>query len=111
MPASLGRLTRLKRLWLDRNQLTRLPDQLGDCTSLQELYLDHNPHLRALPASLARLTDLRRLYLQGCDPAGVEVPDEVAALPALAGGGGYGSGGAEAFKSDVQRQVKDKLVY
>lgn len=35
MPPELGRLTALKRLWLDRNQLESVPAELASLTNLQ----------------------------------------------------------------------------
>ena len=35
MPPELGRLGRLKRLWLDRNALRDLPEELGQLGNLQ----------------------------------------------------------------------------
>lgn len=35
MPGELGSLPELKRLWLDRNQLTTLPRELGNLSKLQ----------------------------------------------------------------------------
>lgn len=53
----------LLRLWLDRNALKSLPQELENCTNLQELYLDQNPELRDVPPSLTLLPSLRKLYL------------------------------------------------
>jgi Leucine-rich repeat (LRR) protein len=52
-----------RRLWLDRNALKSLPEELEDCTNLQELYLDQNPELHDVPPSLTLLPSLRKLYL------------------------------------------------
>jgi hypothetical protein len=35
VPASIGRLKQLQRLWLDRNRLTELPAEIAGCSKLQ----------------------------------------------------------------------------
>ena len=82
---NLSRLTRLRTLWLSRNQLRRsipttLPPSLtwllldnnqltgaipnlSSLTSLQYLYLDNNQLSGPIPASLGSLTALQHLYL------------------------------------------------
>lgn len=48
LPAELGQLQRLRKLWADSNQLTALPEELGQCSELQVssvcLYAFHCNH-------------------------------------------------------------------
>ena len=62
LPAELGQLTSLQRLYLDTNQLTQIPLELGQLTNLQWLYLSDN-QLTQIPVELGQLTNLQRLYL------------------------------------------------
>lgn len=62
VPPSIGRLTALKRLWLDRNDtLTSVPRELALLTNLQELYLDQS-RVQHIPPEVLLLPALRRLY-------------------------------------------------
>jgi internalin A len=62
LPAELGQLTSLQRLYLDTNQLTQIPLELGQLTNLQWLYLYTN-QLTQIPVELGQLIDLQWLYL------------------------------------------------
>ena len=62
VPAEIGQLTSLKKLYLGYNQLTSLPAKIGQLTSLVELYLDNN-WLTSLPAEIGQLTSLKGLWL------------------------------------------------
>jgi hypothetical protein len=64
LPESLGQLTALQRLYLDRNRLSALPEFLG---RLNGLYLHDNPHL-GLPAEVL-------------GPTWQEVPEKTPASP------------------------------
>ena len=60
VPAEIGQLTSLKRLYLYDNQLTSLPAEIGQLTSLRELNLYGN-RLRSVPAAA-----IRKLRAAGC---------------------------------------------
>ncbi len=64
LPAEIGQLTQLQRLYLEGNQLTTLPAEIGQLTQLQRLYLEGN-QLTTLPAEIGQLTHLQGLYLEG----------------------------------------------
>ena len=64
VPAEIGQLSSLERLYLAANQLTSLPAEIGQLTSLTELYLQNNK-LTSLPAEIGQLTSLRELNLYG----------------------------------------------
>ena len=65
----MGRLTSLKKLWLDHNLIEDLPAELSALSNLQELYIDHN-QIDTLPAELVDLlTRLRHLEVEG-NPGG-----------------------------------------
>ena len=76
----LGRLAALERLFLDDNQLTRLPEYLGDLHALYDLRVESN-RLTELPASLGRLRSLIRLWCG--DNLIARIPDSFAQLHAL----------------------------
>jgi leucine-rich repeat protein SHOC2 len=80
VPAELGALTALKRLFLSGNQLTSLPAELGALTALTWLDLAGN-QLTSLPAELGALTALTGLRLRGNQLTGL--PAELGALTAL----------------------------
>ena len=61
VPAEVGRLSALRELHLNSNQLTSLPAEIGQLTALSELNLESN-QLTSLPAEIGQLTSLR-----GCD--------------------------------------------
>ena len=60
MPAEIGRLSALRELILDYNQLTSVPAEIGQLTSLRELNLYGN-RLRSVPAAA-----IRKLRAAGC---------------------------------------------
>jgi leucine-rich repeat protein SHOC2 len=64
LPAALGRLTALKRLYLNSNKLTSVPAALGGLTALSTLWLQGN-QLTSMPAALGGLTALKTLWLCG----------------------------------------------
>jgi leucine-rich repeat protein SHOC2 len=64
VPAEIGRLSALRELDLDGNELTSLPAEIGQLTSLEKLYLVDN-QLTSLPAEIGQLTSLTELYLEG----------------------------------------------
>ena len=64
LPESIGRLSKLKILYLSVNQLTHLPKSIGQLHRLQTLYLSVNL-LSSLPDSIGQLINLQELLLQG----------------------------------------------
>ena len=63
VPAEIGQLTSLKRMWLWGSQLTSLPAEIGQLTSLVELYLGRN-QLTRVPAEVGQLASLKELDLR-----------------------------------------------
>lgn len=64
LPRSLGKLTKLTNLNVDRNRLTVLPAEIGGCSSLNVLSLRDNC-LEWLPPELAGTTELHVLDVAG----------------------------------------------
>ncbi|NET38765.1 MAG: GTPase [Cyanothece sp. SIO1E1] len=65
MPAELGQLANLTRLYLYHNQLTSVPAELGQLANLTELSLSHNPELASPPSEIvAQGTQAILAYLQ-----------------------------------------------
>lgn len=64
LPRSLGKLTKLTNLNVDRNRLTLLPAEIGGCSSLNVLSLRDN-RLELLPPELASTTELHVLDVAG----------------------------------------------
>lgn len=75
LPDEIGKLIRLNKLRLDRNDLDALPVEIGRLTNLEQLDLDSN-QLSLLPAEIGQLTNLERLTLGG---------NKLSALPAEIG--------------------------
>ena len=77
LPAALGDLTNLERLWLARNQLTgEIPPELGGLSNLDWLVLNENGLTGEIPPELGGLSNLAGLYLSnnqltGCIPEGL----------------------------------------
>ena len=83
IPAELGNLTSLKFLSLWGNELSgEIPAELGNLTSLEILYLNENMLSGEIPAELGNLTSLRRLYLSENMLSG-EIPAELGNLTSL----------------------------
>ena len=74
--AELGRLTSLRALDLEGNELTGpIPAELGNLANLEGLYLSFNPLTGSLPQGLTRLSQLRALDISGtwaCAPAAAD---------------------------------------
>jgi GTPase SAR1 family protein len=64
LPADVGKLTKLMRLYLNNNQLSSLPVEIGKLTNLTVLNLSKN-HLSSLPVEMGKLTNLRGLWVNG----------------------------------------------
>ena len=80
VPAEIGRLSALRELDLDCNELTSVPAEIGQLTSLVELHL-HNNQLTSLPAGIGQLRSLRELDLR--DNQLTSVPAEIGQLISL----------------------------
>jgi len=80
VPAEIGRLSALRVLHLEGNQLTSLPAEIGQLTSLTSLDLAYN-QLTSVPAEIGQLTSLTRLYLGGNQLT--SVPAEIGQLTSL----------------------------
>ena len=63
LPDSIGKLTSLKYLDLERNNLTSLPESIGNLKNLETLRLTDN-RLKSIPESIGNLTSLRKLILK-----------------------------------------------
>jgi leucine-rich repeat protein SHOC2 len=55
VPAEIGQLTALTKLWIDDNKLTSVPAEIGQLTSLVQLGLGAN-QLTSVPAEIWQLT-------------------------------------------------------
>ena len=65
IPAELGNLSSLQKLYLHSNELTGpIPEELGDLTNLGDLYLHSNELTGPIPAELGNLASLQELILQ-----------------------------------------------
>ena len=64
VPAEIGRLSALRELDLDGNELTSVPAEIGQLTSLQRFDLSNN-QLTSVPAGIGQLTSPVRLNLVG----------------------------------------------
>ena len=64
IPAELGSLAKLERLFLDNNKLTgSIPVEFGNLTELEELFLSSNQLTGSIPVELGNLTELGKLFL------------------------------------------------
>ncbi|XP_055700412.1 CCR4-NOT transcription complex subunit 6-like [Phlebotomus papatasi] len=71
LPSDIGQLANLKTLDLSSNKLRSLPAELGDLIQLRELLLNHN-FLRVLPYEIGKLFHLHVLGLHG-NPLGKDI--------------------------------------
>ena len=80
IPAELGNLDNLRRLWLHINNLTgEIPSELGNLDDLTELDLSDNSLTGKIPSELGNLRDLGELHLQNNSLTG-EIPSELGNL-------------------------------
>eukprot|EP00253_Pinus_taeda_P004568 PITA_04568 len=83
IPNELGKLGRLKRLLLNKNDLNlAIPEALKDCTALRLLNLSSNYLTGSIPSGLGQLQNLRNLLLYGNRLTG-KVPESLANSSAL----------------------------
>jgi Leucine-rich repeat (LRR) protein len=80
LSASVGQLTALKSLLLDRNKLTSLPESLSALAALETLSANSN-RLSLLPSSIGALGKLKNFYIQLNELRGI--PGSVGALSSL----------------------------
>ena len=80
VPAEIGQLTSLVTSWLNGNLLTSLPTEIGQLTSLKDLSLYGN-RLTSVPAEIGQLTSLIALDLEGNQLT--SVPAEIGQLASL----------------------------
>jgi leucine-rich repeat protein SHOC2 len=80
VPAEIGRLSALRVLDLENNQLTSLPAEIGQLTSLEGLDL-HSNQLTSVPAEIGQLASLRQLSLGGNQLT--SLPAEIGQLASL----------------------------
>ena len=83
IPAELGNLTKLKELTLWHNDLSGpIPPELGSLAALETLSLLYNRLDGPIPTELGNLTNLRLLYLNGNGLTG-PIPSELGSLARL----------------------------
>ena len=83
IPAELGRLSNLRRLYLGDNQLTgTIPSELGNLSKLEFLALEDNQLTGTIPAELGRLSNLTYLSLGDNQLTGT-IPSELLSLSKL----------------------------
>ena len=83
LPAAVGNLRHLERLYLDNNALSgAIPVELGHLRELQYLYLYNNELSGEIPVELSYLRELTRLYLRNNTLSGA-IPAELGLLSKL----------------------------
>jgi Leucine-rich repeat (LRR) protein len=83
IPSALGNLNKLTALTLDHNQLSdTIPSALGNLNKLTGLNLGHNQLSGAIPSALGNLTNLTFLYLDFNQLSG-SIPSELGNLDSL----------------------------
>ncbi|MBU2525138.1 MAG: leucine-rich repeat domain-containing protein [Bacteroidetes bacterium] len=77
---ALSELPKLRALWLDFNEIARLPEEVATLSQLQYLYLDGNK-LTALPSAMRRLE--RLLVMHAAQNRFTELPGVLTQMPRL----------------------------
>jgi len=62
LPAEMGKLASLEKLWLQKCNITRIPPEIENLSNLVQLLLHENP-LATLPLTLTKLTKLKAVTL------------------------------------------------
>jgi hypothetical protein len=76
LPAQLGNLRALKRLWMQNNRIRgTIPPQMGKLVNLVVLNLDGNQLEGQIPAQIGKLTKLRQLELHANRLSGTLPPE------------------------------------
>jgi len=83
IPPEIKRLSKLKTLVLNKNQIDSLPKELFDLPDLEQLYLEQN-EIGILPADIGRLKKLRKLGLS--DNNLTALPPQIGDLALLCNG-------------------------
>lgn len=107
LPDEMSCLVALEKLSVSKNNLRTLPETVGDLEHLKELYLNGNAKFTALPGSVGKLGLLRELAARNCPklkslPREIETCDSLVELDIRSGG-----------KKDVckvPQEVTDKLA-
>ncbi|KAF2287073.1 hypothetical protein GH714_037989 [Hevea brasiliensis] len=83
IPASIGNLTALPILYIQRNQLSgSLPQELGMLKFVTEIFFSENSLTGIIPISIGNLTNLWALYLDRNQLSG-SIPQEIGMLRSL----------------------------
>lgn len=84
LPAEVGNLSGLRRLYLSGNSLVGpIPAAIGNLSRLEELYLTFNPLDGEIPAEIGKLSNLRLLDLASTKGLRGSIPAELGALGKL----------------------------
>lgn len=62
LPESIGILSNLQRLYLQYNQISELPESIGKLSKLEWLHLQHN-QISVLPEFIGKMSNLQILWL------------------------------------------------
>ncbi|GLJ33575.1 hypothetical protein SUGI_0675120 [Cryptomeria japonica] len=66
LPNDIGHLRKLRKMRIESDLLTSLPNSLGDLCSLTDLSIQDCPHLEHLPNTIGKLSVLTDLSIQKC---------------------------------------------
>ena len=80
IPESIGNLSSLKELYLNRTKLTTLPESIGNLSSLEQLWSGFN-RLDSIPETIGHLKSLKILYLMENNLT--SIPESIGNLPSL----------------------------
>jgi Leucine-rich repeat (LRR) protein len=77
LTADIGKLSKLRKLWLGSTSLTSIPKEIGSLTELEELNIQF-ANIKAIPPEISHCAMLRTLQFSSCH---VEtIPDEIGSL-------------------------------